>query len=186
MKKGKIVLIMEIGHASLRRKPRVVAFPLDKPTHQTIQNMFSTMMVSDGVGIAAPQINVSLSIIIIASRPNARYPYAPIMKPIVMINPKIMHLDEETNTDWEGCLSVPNIRGLVPCPNTVKLTYQDLMGTSCTRIFSGFPARIIQHEVSHLQGLLFTDRVKTTKDLYSQKEFLKRLRISPKRKMKKS
>jgi peptide deformylase len=186
MKIGKVVPIMEIGNAVLRRKPRSVTFPLQKETRQIIENMFSTMQASDGVGIAAPQINVSLQIIIIASRPNARYPYAPIMKPVVMINPKIIRADEATNTGWEGCLSVPNIRGLVPCSNTVKVTYQNLMGTSRTRTFSDFPARIIQHEVSHLQGLLFTDRVQTPKDLYSQKEFLKRLQRSSKTKMQKS
>lgn len=176
MKKGNLLPIFEMGNSILRKKARQVSFPLNDKTLHLIHDMSSTMLASDGVGIAAPQVGVSLQIIIIASRPNKRYPYAPLMKPVVMINPAILEKGGQEVTDWEGCLSVPNIRGLVPCSDEVVVEYQDMLGKTHERTFSGFPARIIQHEVAHIQGLLFTDRVKTPKDLYSQTEFEKRLK----------
>ena len=176
----KILTIAQIGNQVLRKKAKSVTFPLGKDMLQLIDDMFSTMQKTDGVGIAAPQVSKSLQIIIVASRPNERYPYAPLMKPIVMINPEIIEKGDQFVTDWEGCLSVPNIRGLVPCSDSVTIRYQDVKGKSVTKKLTGFPARIVQHEVAHIQGLLFTDRVSSPKDLYSQSEFKKRLKRRPK------
>lgn len=186
MQRGKVLPIAEIGNRVLRKKTKTVSFPLDDTVRQLIADMFQTMMVTNGVGIAAPQVFQSLRVIIIASRPNERYPYAPLMKPVVMINPDILSRGTSNITDWEGCLSVPNIRGLVPCADEVSVRYQDMTGKSHTKTFSGFPARIIQHEVSHIHGLLFTDRVRSSLDLYSQSEFKKRLKRRPKTKIQKA
>jgi peptide deformylase len=186
MKKGKVLPIAEIGNRVLRKKTKTVSFPLDDTVLQLIADMFQTMMITNGVGIAAPQVFQSLRIIIIASRPNERYPYAPLMKPVVMINPEIIEKVDRLVTDWEGCLSVPNIRGLVPCSESVTIRYQDVKGKSTTKKLTGFPARIVQHEVAHIQGLLFTDRVRSSLDLYSQSEFKKRLKRRPKTKIQKA
>lgn len=175
MSKGKTLPIAEIGNQVLRKKAKSVTFPLGKDMLQLIDDMFATMQKTDGVGIAAPQVFKSLQIIIIASKPNERYPYAPLMKPIVMINPEIIKKGDQYVTDWEGCLSVPNIRGLVPCSDNVTIKYQDMKGKSIKKKLTSFPARIVQHEVAHIQGILFTDRVSSPKDLYSHKEFSKRL-----------
>ena len=176
----KILTIAQIGNQVLRKKAKSLSFPLDKETLQLIEAMFATMIATNGVGIAAPQVSKSLQIIIVASRPNERYPYAPLMKPIVMINPEIIEKGDNVVTDWEGCLSVPNIRGLVPCSDSVTIKYQDVIGKSIMKKLTGFPARIVQHEVAHIQGFLFTDRVSSPKDLYSQSEFKKRLKRRPK------
>jgi peptide deformylase len=176
----KILTIAQIGNQVLRKKAKSLSFPLDKETLQLIEAMFATMIATNGVGIAAPQVSKSLQIIIAASRPNERYPYAPLMKPIVMINPEIIEKGDNVVTDWEGCLSVPNIRGLVPCSDSVTIKYQDVIGKSIMKKLTGFPARIVQHEVAHIQGFLFTDRVSSPKDLYSQSEFKKRLKRRPK------
>ncbi|MBP6994472.1 peptide deformylase [Candidatus Woesebacteria bacterium] len=186
MNKGTLLPIVELGNPMLRKVAKKAMFPLQDDTLKLIQNMFFTMFETNGVGIAAPQVGVSLQIFIVASRPNKRYPYAPKMKPTVMINPSVTSEGNMTVVDWEGCLSVPNIRGLVPCSDTVSVEYQDKLGKQHTRTFSGFPARIIQHEFAHIRGLLFTDRVKSSKDLYSQAEFEKRLAQRSKTKIPKS
>jgi peptide deformylase len=123
--------------------------------------MQDTMQAANGVGIAAPQVFVSKRIIIVASRPNARYPDAPEMQPIVMFNPEI--LDYSTQRCWgeEGCLSVPSQRGSVERALSVHLQYQMVSGELVETQLTGFVARIVQHEIDHLDGVLFIDRLST-------------------------
>lgn len=175
MKKGKRLPIFELGNPLLRKIAKPAKFPLSESIRTLIRDMSFTMYETNGVGIAAPQVGASLQIFIVASRPNKRYPYAPMMRPTVMVNPSVTSVGDVTVVDWEGCLSVPNIRGLVPCSNVVDVEYQDISGKHHVRTFTGFPARIIQHEFAHIRGLLFTDRVKSSKDLYAQAEFEKML-----------
>lgn len=120
--------------------------------------MYATMLERNGVGIAAPQVYVSKRVIIVASRPNLRYPDAPEMDALVMINPEILEKSELTILGEEGCLSVPNQRGQVARAETIKLRYFTLDGAVVEMTLSGFPARIVQHEVDHLDGVLFIDR----------------------------
>ena len=117
------------------------------------------MLERNGVGIAAPQVYVSKRMIIVASRPNPRYPDAPGMDAVVMVNPEILSFSEATLLGEEGCLSVPNQRGEVVRAEQIRVRYQTLSGEVIETAFSGFPARIVQHEVDHLNGVLFVDRL---------------------------
>lgn len=130
---------------------------------QLVSNMHDAMNERLGVGIAAPQIYVSKRVIIVASRPNLRYPGAPEMDAIVMINPHILEAGVENIWGEEGCLSVPDQRGLVLRSEAVYVRYQILTGEWVEQYFQGFPARIIQHEIDHLNGILFVDHVEKTK-----------------------
>jgi len=121
--------------------------------------MHATMSERHGVGIAAPQVYISKRVIIVASRPNPRYPDAPEMDAVVMVNPEILDFSLETCLGEEGCLSVPNERGQVERAQVVKVRYQTLTGEVVETVYEGFPARIVQHEVDHLDGVLFVERV---------------------------
>lgn len=121
--------------------------------------MQATMLERSGVGIAAPQVYISKRVIIVASRSNPRYPDAPEMDAVVMVNPEILEQSEVTVLGEEGCLSVPNERGQVTRAETIKVQYFTLQGELVETIFHGFPARIVQHEIDHLNGILFVDRL---------------------------
>lgn len=121
--------------------------------------MFDTMLERQGVGIAAPQVYVSKRIIIVASRPNLRYPDAPEMQPIVMVNPEILEKSDQTVLGEEGCLSVPNERGQVSRAESIRVRYLNLNGHMVSQNFYGFPARVVQHEIDHLDGILFIERI---------------------------
>ncbi|WP_089603907.1 peptide deformylase [Acinetobacter piscicola] len=121
--------------------------------------MHSTMLERNGVGIAAPQVYISKRMIIVASRANPRYPDAPEMDAIVMVNPEIIQKSAHVILGEEGCLSVPNERGQVERAEQITVQYFTLDGEKITQDFTGFPARIIQHEVDHLDGILFIERI---------------------------
>lgn len=121
--------------------------------------MHATMLERNGVGIAAPQVYISKRVIIVASRPNLRYPDAPEMDAVTMINPEILEYSDAQILGEEGCLSVPNERGQVARAVQIRVRYQTLNGETVERDFSGFPARIVQHEVDHLNGVLFVERL---------------------------
>lgn len=126
---------------------------------QLAQAMQTTMLARNGVGIAAPQVYVSKRVIIVASRPNPRYPDAPDMAAVVMVNPEILQFSEETCLGEEGCLSVPDERGQVSRAQRITVRYFTLHGESVEATYEGFPARIVQHEVDHLNGVLFVERL---------------------------
>ncbi|MBF7689170.1 peptide deformylase [Acinetobacter pollinis] len=123
--------------------------------HQLSQAMQTTMKYHHGVGIAAPQVYVSKRIIIVASRPNPRYPDAPDMPEIVMVNPEILTASNEKCLGEEGCLSVKGERGRVLRAQKIVVEYYTVMGERIQQTFVGFPARIVQHEIDHLNGILF-------------------------------
>jgi len=125
---------------------------------QLASSMHATMSVREGVGIAAPQVYISKRVIIVASRPNARYPDAPEMDAVVMVNPEIVEFSPETCFGEEGCLSVPNEREQVERAQAVRVRYRTLHGEVVETTHEGFPARIVQHEVDHLDGVLFVER----------------------------
>ena len=127
--------------------------------NQLAEAMHTTMMQRNGVGIAAPQVYVSKRVIIVASRPNLRYPDAPEMDAVVMVNPEILEKSELLVLGEVGCLSVPDERGQVARAETIKVRYLTLQGQKIEMIYTGFPARIVQHEVDHLDGVLFTQRI---------------------------
>ncbi|MFV5491639.1 peptide deformylase [Acinetobacter sp. ASP199] len=126
--------------------------------YQLNKAMMDTMLDRQGVGIAAPQVYISKRVIIVASRPNLRYPDAPYMEAVTMINPEILHASEAQVLGEEGCLSVPDQRGKVARAQDIWVRYYTMEGAQVDAEFSGFAARIVQHEIDHLNGILFTER----------------------------
>ena len=127
--------------------------------HALCQAMHDTMLARNGVGIAAPQVYVSKRIMIVASRPNPRYPDAPDMPAVTMINPEMIVASDAQCMGEEGCLSVPDRRGVVQRAERVSVRYFNIQGLEVTAEFTGFPARIVQHELDHLNGILFVERL---------------------------
>ena len=136
--------------------------------HALIQDLEDTMEAMDGAGIAAPQIGVSQQVVIFGSKEvieNPRYPDAESVPYTVLINPKIVPINpEEMDDGWEGCLSVPGMRGLVPRYTHIRYQGFDQYGKSIDRTVSGFHARVVQHECDHLDGMLYPMRIKDLKD----------------------
>jgi len=163
--------IAQLGHPDLR----TIASPVSNIETIEIQNVIDEMMEcveqAGGVGIAAPQMHIGLRVFIMCSKPNDRYPDAPLMKPTAIINPEILSKSESMVTDWEGCLSVPSIRGKVPRHQEIEVKYLDRTGKKHTKKIDGFIARVFQHEIDHLDGLTFLDRVQSNKDLMSEQEW---------------
>jgi peptide deformylase len=127
----------------------------------------------NGVGIAAPQVASSVRLFIVASRPSPRYPHAPVMEPTAMINPEIVDRSGELVAGWEGCLSVPGTRGSVLRDRAIEVTYFTKHGELVRQELTDFVARIFQHELDHLDGILFPDRVPNLTDLITEAEYLK-------------
>lgn len=165
--------IIQLGHPTLRKVAKPINNILSASTEQLINSLLTTAKEAGGVGIAAPQIDISYRLFIMCSKPNHRYPDAPKMEPTAIINPEILSVGPEMEKDWEGCLSVPSIRGLVPRHTNIQVSYFDQTGKQHKKELSGFLARIFQHELDHLDGLTFIDRVESGKDLYSEDEWIK-------------
>ncbi len=163
--------IAQLGHPILRKRAEEVNDILADDCQQLISEMMLAVSQAGGVGIAAPQIHHSLRIFIMCSKPNARYPHAPLMQATAIINPEILHYSKEIVKDWEGCLSVPSMRGLVPRHNEIKVRYYDQQGNEQRQQFTGFIARIFQHELDHLNGLTFIDQLESTQDLISESQW---------------
>jgi peptide deformylase len=152
--------IVKMGDARLLRVARsVTAF--DTPElHALVQDLFDTMHAADGAGIAAPQIGVDLAVVIFGFAKNLRYPDAPPVPETVLVNPAIEPLGEAEEEGWEGCLSVPGLRGVVPRFARIRYRGFDVRGQPIEREADGFHARVVQHECDHLIGKLFPMRVR--------------------------
>ena len=170
---ARILQVAQLGHEILRRRAEEIADVYAKDIVQLIDDMIATTIDMDGVGLGAPQVYQSRRLIIVASRPNARYPYAPQMEPTAMINPKITDYSSELVKDWEGCLSIPGVRGMVPRSKSISVEYLDRNGKAVRADYEDFVARIVQHEVDHLDGITFLDRMDSTKDIVMEREFQK-------------
>jgi peptide deformylase len=125
-----------------------------------IADMFETMHAANGAGLAAPQIGVNLQVVIFGFRQNPRYPDAPEVPETVLINPVLRPLSDETEEGFEGCLSVPGLRGSVPRYTRLRYEGFDQHGNRISRDAEGFHARVVQHEVDHLLGILYPMRIK--------------------------
>jgi peptide deformylase len=165
--------IAQLGAPVLRQIADVVEDIDSGSIRELIANLQATLADSQGVGLAAPQIGVSKRVIIVASRPTSRYPYAPLIPPTVMINPSFAHLNETQEKGWEGCLSIPGIRALVPRYQDIAITYTDADGQAQATNLTGFVARVFQHEFDHLDGKVFLDRVVDNRDIVAESEFFK-------------
>lgn len=168
-----LLQIAQLGHPMLREKAKLVKNVRDKKVQTLIDDLIATVMDVNGVGIAAPQVYEPTRLFIVASHPNPRYPNAPEMEPTAMINPKIISHSKDKEKGWEGCLSVPGIRGFVPRYKAIKVEYIDRNGKKVKTEFSDFISRIFQHEFDHLDGIMFLDRVETNRDLISDVEYQK-------------
>lgn len=170
---SEILELTELGNPILREKAKEVTDLADDEIQKLIDDMLVTVVDANGVGLAAPQVNSPLRIFVMASYPNPRYPEAPEMEPKEVINPEIISKSNETEDDWEGCLSIPGIRGIVPRHKEIEVRYLDRYGRETTEILDNFLARIFQHEFDHLEGIVFLDRLKSSKDIITDKEYMK-------------
>ena len=151
--------VLKMGDAGLLQvAERVEKFDTPK-LKALIQDMHDTMEAEDGAGLAAPQIGVGLQVVIFGVEKNARYPDAEDVPYTVLINPVVKPLTKETEEDWEGCLSVPGMRGMVPRFSKIDYQGYDQYGNSINRNVDGFHARVVQHECDHLQGILYPMRI---------------------------
>ena len=166
--------IAQLGHPILRTPATCVVVPALEVIRTLASDMLATLIEANGVGIAAPQVFDGSSLFIVASRPNPRYPDAPSMEPEVMVNPEIIERSDVLVPGWEGCLSIPGFRGLVPRSRRIRVRYQTLDGENLDREFVDFVARVIQHEDDHLHGLVFLDRLASVQDVVTEQEYLAR------------
>jgi len=165
--------IAQLGATVLRLQAQAVTDSQDDEIQQIIKTLQDTLSTTQGVGIAAPQISISKRIIIIASRPTSRYPSAPLMEPTVMINPAFQALSDTREKDWEGCLSIPGIRALVPRYKEILINYTNQHGVLVKARLEGFVARVFQHEFDHLEGKVYLDRVEDNRDIFAESEYFK-------------
>jgi peptide deformylase len=169
-KRKQQLAVLTVGDPRLR----LVAQPIDTidgRLQSLIDNLIWTAEKTNGVGIAAPQVGAAKRLFIVASRPNLRYPYAPQMAPTAMINPRILAHSDAQVSGWEGCLSVPDQRGQVDRYQEIEVEYGDRHGKLHRRVFTDFVARIFQHELDHLEGTVFIDRVPDHTTLLSEAEY---------------
>jgi len=151
--------VLKMGHPVLRQ----VAAPVerfDRELAALVSDMDETMRSLNGAGIAAPQIGESLRVVIFELRENPRYPDVSPVPYTVLVNPVLTPLGEEQDEGWEGCLSVPGMRGLVPRFRRLRYQGFDLQGAPIDRTVEGFHARVVQHEVDHLDGILYPQRIR--------------------------
>ena len=174
----KQLTVLTVGDPRLRLMAEPVV-ALDRPLQTLIKNLIWTTEKTNGVGIAAPQVGVAKQLFIVASRPTLRYPYAPTMAPTVMINPHIVAHSDDRIADWEGCLSVPDQRGQVERWREIEVEYGDRHGQMKRQVFTDFVARIFQHELDHLQGTVFTDRVADPTTLLTEQAYFDQLDSMP-------
>jgi peptide deformylase len=165
------ISIIQLGNPILRQKAEFVEDIHCDRIQKLIDDLLVTVADANGVGIAAPQVGISDRIFIVASRPNLRYPNAPLMEPTAMINPQIVDCSDELVKDWEGCLSIPGIRGLVPRYRTIKVEYTDRHGNLRNQQLTDFVARIFQHEYDHMSGLVFLDKLESSLDIVTEQEY---------------
>jgi peptide deformylase len=153
--------ILKMGDPRLLRVAQPVeAFDTDA-LHRLVADMFDTMRAVNGAGLAAPQIGVDLQVVIFGTdAPNPRYPEAPVVPRTVLVNPVITSVGDEEEEGWEGCLSVPGLRGVVPRFSRIHYAGFDPYGDPIERTVSGFHARVVQHEVDHLLGTLYPMRIR--------------------------
>lgn len=151
--------ILKMGDARLLRQAEPVRQFATPALRELVQDMIETMAAAGGVGLAAPQIGVSLQLVIFGFDHSERYPDAEAVPFTVLLNPVLTPLASAQETSWEGCLSLPGLRGLVPRYQTLRYTGFDLAGQPIRREVSGFHARVVQHECDHLAGILYPMRI---------------------------
>lgn len=157
----------------LRQKAESVKNISDTDIQELIDDLIITASEASGVGIAAPQVSKSLRIFIIAGAASPRYPDAPETETKVIINPEIVSVSDKLEKGWEGCLSIPGLRALVPRYKYIRATYRDRNNNLVEEDFSDFAARVFQHEYDHINGVVFLDRVESSLEIITENEYMK-------------
>ncbi len=152
--------IIKMGDPRLLRQAELITAFNTPELHVLIADMFDTMHAANGAGLAAPQIGVNLQLVIFGFGSNSRYPEAPPVPETVLLNPVLTPLADEMEDGWEGCLSVPGLRGVVPRYTRMRYSGLDPYGQPIDREVEGFHARVVQHECDHLIGVLYPMRIK--------------------------
>ncbi len=171
-----VLKVVKSGNPVLRRKAESVDIKClapgdDSGLQSFIDDMVDTMRAEDGVGLAAPQVDRSLQIVVMECETNKRYPDRPNFGLTVLVNPKIVFYGEEKAPGWEACLSLPGLHGWVPRSSSIRIEAYDREGQAITLEAEGFPAVAAQHEIDHLNGILYVDRMEDLKKLCYQEEF---------------
>lgn len=168
-----ILKVARLGNPALRRVAE--GLPLDQISSGQLQkfidDMVETMKEHDGIGLAAVQVHESKQVVVLEVADNPRYPQKPSVPLSVLINPKITPLSNDIEEDWEGCLSIPELRGRVPRYKSIRVQARDRNGKELDFVASGFHARVIQHEWDHLNGKVFLDRMRDLSTLTYLQEF---------------
>ena len=172
-----ILKVARMGHPVLRSKAKPIS-PADIKTprvQRLLDEMFETMAEYSGIGLAAPQVHEGLRVFVAGLRaaegPIAEMPADAEMPLVVIINPQLTMVGEKVDEAWEGCLSIPDIRGLVPRAHEIQVEALDRKGHRIQFIARGLPARVIQHETDHLDGVLFFDRMRRLETLTFMDEY---------------
>lgn len=170
-----ILKVARLGNPILRKiaepvPPEGIGAP---SVQRFIDDLIETMIEYDGAGLAAPQVHVSQQIVVFEVEGNPRYPEAESIPLTVLINPKITPTTQRMEEDWEGCLSVPDLRGQVPRYTQVRIEAYDRHGKKLNYVAKDFEARVAQHECDHLAGKVFLDRMKSMDSLSFMREFLR-------------
>lgn len=152
--------ILKMGDARLLRVAEPVTAFNTPELFKIVADLFDTMAAANGAGLAAPQIGVNLQLVIFGFKDNPRYPDAPTVPETVLLNPVLTPLSDEMDEAWEGCLSVPGLRGLVPRWSKLRYEGVDQFGQTISREVEGFHARVVQHECDHLNGVLYPMRIR--------------------------
>jgi peptide deformylase len=172
-----LLKVAKLGDPVLRQDTKLVNLKdLNSPDGKVqllIDNMIDTMRKEDGVGLAAPQVFESLRLVVVECSFNERYSEAPNIPLTVLVNPSIKDYSVETVLGWEGCLSLKDLRGLVPRSKKITVEYFDREGNPITVDAEGFPAVVLQHEIDHLHGKVFLDRMSDLSQLAYLEEFEK-------------
>jgi peptide deformylase len=168
-----ILKVARLGHPVLRKVTQNVSQPeLQSPAlQQFIDDMIETMKEYDGVGLAADQVHESKQIAVLEVADNPRYPEKPRVPLTVLVNPTITPVSEDLEEDWEGCLSIPDLRGMVPRYKTIRVQALDRQGKETDFVANEFHARVIQHEFDHLNGKVYLDRMRDFSTLTFLQEF---------------
>ncbi|MBI3999881.1 MAG: peptide deformylase [Candidatus Omnitrophica bacterium] len=168
-----VLKVARLGHPVLRKvaEPLTGAEIQSKETQELIDHMIETMHEYEGVGLAAPQIHISKQLAVLEVKNNSRYPDAPKVPLTVLINPRIASRSKKIVESWEGCLSVPDLRGIVPRNDSLVCEALDRYGKPAKLEVDGFFARVIQHEWDHLQGNVYLDRMTNLRSLSHLREF---------------
>ena len=151
--------ILRLGHPTLRQVAAPVTQFATPDLDELVADLLETMRANDGAGLAAIQIGVLQRVVVFEVADNPRYPAAEPVPLTVLVNPKLTFLDDEREAGWEGCLSVPGLRGLVPRYKRLRYRGVDAQGRPIDRTVAGFHARVVQHECDHLDGILYPQRI---------------------------